>query len=299
MNIVYRLVNKREDAKPKYYIGMKQECDIVSIEGEEIIWCNREDKEYWSSSASVQYFKDFSRGDRFSVEVLFKGSREAVAKKEVELLEQVDAANNPLYYNLCNQSLHTMAQDKVVNRYGETLKDVANCKSSSSKRDRTAESLGFKDSSFLAEFIYKQSLKGYSFAKISRDLGRHRHFAKVYISKQDMSLFNQEINNTDPYVVRKMYALGATLTKISKTMNIGYFSARRLLGCYLDKGNRRFLVATDLGYTKDELGCIIVRMFLEGKSLGDISKELKIQEITTRRYFHSCLRERLKASDFE
>jgi hypothetical protein len=278
---------------------MKVECDIVVVKGREVIWCNREDREYWSSSSSEKFSEDFLNGDVFEVEVVFEGSRKEVSEKEVELLTEVDAANNPLYYNLSNQSLHRLSQTKIANRYGETLKDVANCKSSSSKRDSTARKLGFLDSSYLAEHIYTKHMQGMSFASISRELGKDRHFAKIYISRQDMSTFLEELEAASKDKVREMFALGATLSKISEDMGIGYFTARRLLGEYAAKGNRRFLVAENLNYTKEELGVVIVKKFLEGSSLGEISDELDIQETTTRRYFHSCLRERLKASDFE
>ena len=103
MNIVYKMsFLQRIKAKtpPYFYIGMKTMC---RIENGMII--DRNEKPYWSSTRSSKMI-DALEVEKPRVDVLFSSEdSEEVCNREREILFEVDAAHNEMFFNLTNGTI--------------------------------------------------------------------------------------------------------------------------------------------------------------------------------------------------
>lgn len=299
MNIIYLMKNKDKEGFPNKYIGMKTECGIVNIDGNDSMVCMKTGRVYMGSSVNKEMISDAEAGNIFSVEVLeVVGDKGDLSERELYYIEKFDAVNSPEYYNLSTARLDAgLRQDMIGNSFGETIKQRATNERAMSVRDMTAVSLGFDNYGLLCFHIYNQLSKGVSGKQISQSLGKYRQFALRFISEFDMEAASSELDTA--MSLQKQIRLDrdkeATINKLQELYGFQLPTLRVVIGEYGKDFN--FHAARSLGLTKDELEVDITRRVLDGDNFEKVSKDTGVQLNSVKRYFLRCVRSRLKSCD--
>lgn len=301
MNIVYLLTNKTKTEGRRFYIGSKQECYLVSVDGINTIISCTTGKPYYSSSSSFEMKTDMESGHVFEASVLEEViDRKQLLETENNHIVKVNAVKSDDYYNIGNAVLNCHDQDAVANRFGQTVKELARDNSSLSKRDNNAKQLGFSNFGLLAFHIQdvKDKNPKTSWADVSRSLGKDRHWAKVFINPYNMTKAKTDLAKTDKTAeIRKLIAENCSLFFAAELLDIEIPAARVMLSDFNKLKERAYSVALLNGMSRDEMEVEVTKMILEGSDFGDISKKLGITLTSVKRYFIRCVRRRLKISD--
>lgn len=299
MNIIYLMKNNDKESFPNKYIGMKTECGIVKVDGNDSMVCMRTGRVYMGSSVNKEMIYDVGAGNTFSVEVLeVVGDKSELSDRELYYLEKFDVVDSPEYYNLSTARLDAcLRQEMIGNSFGETIKQRATNERAMSVRDITAVSLGFANYGVLCFHIYNKMLSGANGQQVSRSLGKHRHFAARYIKDFDMEVAVKELDTA--MGMQKQIRLDkdkeATINKLQELYGFQLPTLRVVIGDY--GKNFNFYVARSMGLTKEELEVDITRRILDGDNFEKVSKDTGIQLISVKRYFLRCVRSRLKSCD--
>lgn len=298
MNIVYLLTNTNKEKGKRFYIGSKTECNVVSFYGIDTIIDLKTGKPYYSSSQSLEMKSDLKAGNVFSAKILeIVMDRKELITREDFWIERLNAVKSEDYYNISNAVLNCHDQEVIVNSFRERLKDLASRNSALSKKDATAESLGFNNFGELALHIWAES-KNKTFAEVSRSLGKHRHFAKTYVKLYDETKTLEDLNKSElKSELRDFIAKGCSLFLAAEKLNLSYPAARMLLGDFNKINERSYSVAKSQGLSKEELEIKITKAILDGAGFREVSKEFGIVYESVKRYFFRCVRKRLKSSD--
>ena len=280
MNIVYLLTNITKTEGRRFYIGSKQECYLVPVDGVNTIISCTTGKPYYSSSSSFEMKEDMQSGHVFEASIL----EEVIDRKKLLPVEnnytvKFNAVKSEEYYNISNAVLNCHDQDAVANRFGQTVRNLSSDNSSCSKRDNNAEQLGFSNFGLLAFHIQNVKDKNpkMTWADISRSLGKDRHWAKVFINPYDMNKAKIDLTKTDKISeIRKLIAENCSLFFAAKLLNIEIPAARVMLGDFNKLNERAYSVALLNGMSKEEMEVEVTKMVLQGSDFGDISKKLGI-----------------------
>lgn len=293
MNIIYKLTFKDKIDNPKYYIGCKTECSIQEIDGIPTIVSLKDNRPYYGSATSKIFQEDFKKYV-LSAEILKEVSdRNVLIIEEHKLLSSLNCAESEEYYNLSNgikrQSSYVPVNfDKVINTFGETVRDYNGSKTAIAKRDNTAIKLKFKDFSDLAFYIYDKSIDGESGSDISKSLGKDRHFASKFISLWDMKKAKCDVELPLKNEVRSLYSKGASLHKISEELKIELPAARYFLSSY--KNESESTVASRFNKTSEEFTKeIFEKIGKEKKTLSDVAKSYGITVQAVYRYIEKYI----------
>ena len=293
------LKNNDKQGFPNKYIGMKTECGIVKIDGNDTMVCLKTGKVYVGSSYNPIMIEDAKRGDTFSVEILENVAiRKDLSSREIYYIDKFDAVNSGEYYNLSNSPLDAcLNQDAIGNCFGETIKDRATAGSAMSKRDTTAKSLGFDNYGVLSFYIHEKLASGMSGQSVSYLLGKHRHFARRFIEDFDMVAALEELPEAESLksMIREDRSREATLVKLKEIYGFQLPTIRSIIGDY--GKDYTYRVATGMGMTKDELEVDIAKRVLDGDTFEKVAKDTGIQLLSVKRYFLRCIRSRLKSCD--
>lgn len=299
MNIVYLLENIDKKTNPRKYIGFKVECNIIHLEEVPTIYCNRENSYYFGSSLNPEMVQDLKNGDRFSATVLEKvGDKTLLPEREIAYLKKFDAENNEEYYNLSSRLVHSLTRmDAPSNIFGETVRERANRESTRGTRDSSAKAQGFSNFGLMCFDIYERLSNGESGATISRSMGKQVKYATRTIRDYNMKKAVNELESAwlKSKEVRKDYSRKATLEKLHEIYGYEIPTLRVIIGNFRE--NCLFSVATELGFTKEELEISITKRVLDGEGFKEVSEDTGISLLSVKRYFLRCIRSRLKSSD--
>ena len=298
MNIVYLLVNNTKTKGKRFYVGSKTECNIVELDGINTIIDLKSDKPYYSSSQSLEMKEDMLKGDVFVASILESvPDRRNLLERENYWINKYDAVFSQDFYNITNAVLNCHDQEVIVNVYGERLKELATRNSSLSKKDNTAKKLGYDNFAQLVLYIWQESeIKTY--AEISKDLGKERHFAKIFVRGYDKAKTLTDLQRVDLQPkLRKMVLKGCSLFLASQKLKLEYPAARILLGDFNKLNERSYSVAKLGGLSKKELEVQITKDILDGAGFREVATKYGIIYESVKRYFFRCVRERLKSSD--
>ena len=196
MNIVYLLTNKTKTQGRRFYIGSKQECYLVPVDGVNTIISSKSGKPYYSSSSSFEMKTDMESGHVFEASILEEvPDKKKLLEAENNHIKQYDAVKSDDYYNIGNAVLNCHDQDAVANRFGQTVKDLSTDNRALSNRDNNAQKLGFTSCGELAFHVYdlKQKDPNTNWAIISRELGSDRHWAGRYMKDFNMEKATQDL----------------------------------------------------------------------------------------------------------
>ena len=305
MNIVYLLTNVSKEGNPRKYVGQKQDCRLVDINGVPSIIGNT-GTVYTGSSSSYEFSNDIKSGHVFHASILEEvPSRPLLAERERFWLQSLGVCSDDAYYNLSEMAFHVHKemQDKVVNIFGETFKQVAGNNSSASKRDNTAVRCGFANFGELSFHIHSEQLGGLSGKDISSSLGQgNRHFASVFIRNYDMANAFTQLNNVsiiEEQIARDYLVKGASLSKISEMMGLEIPVVRVLCGDYNKRKHSLHHCAHYNRMTAPEFELTIARLVVDGVSYKEVADRLSISKRSVSRYFTSYFCKRFKSSDLE
>lgn len=296
MDIVYKLTNTSKDEGRRFYIGAKEECSIHNdFDGVPTIFANTTNTPYYGSSQCPVMKSDLKAGHVFKAECLqVIPDRSNLYDTESEWLDKVRAVHSEDYYNISNHLKRVSNQDDVLNKYGETYKEVANRRSTVSRKDNKAVSLGYDNyGEMFYDWLLRVSL-GESGADIGRSLGIHRHFVTRYLNGMTLDKFKDGLDTVDEKIAKEMLVQGATLKYISQYLNTHDAVVRKVLGSFNPKND----IATFLLSTKEEAEKKIADMVINrDMSFKEVAKELNISKSSASRYFVSYVKRRLKGCD--
>jgi hypothetical protein len=299
MNIIYLMKNNDKESFPNKYIGMKTECGIIKIDGNDSMVCMKTGRVYTGSSYNPIMIADAKAGNTFSVEVLeVVAVRKELSEREAYYIDKYDAVASKEYYNLSNSRLDAgLNQESIGNCFGETLKERATGESARSKRDATAASFGFSNYGEFSFYLHEQLSKAGSAKSVSDKLGKHRHFAARFIKDFDMEAAVKELPDAMNLQseIRKDREKEATLGKLKELYGFQLPTLRVVIGDYGKNFNHK--VAKEMGLTKEELEVDITRRVLDGDNFEKVSKDTGVQLNSVKRYFLRCVRSRLKSCD--
>jgi hypothetical protein len=301
MNIVYLLTNKTKTEGRRFYIGSKQECYLVSVDGVDTIISCKTGKPYYSSSSSFEMRADMESGHVFEASVLEEVvDRKQLLEAENNHIVKFNAVKSDEYYNIGNAVLNCHDQDAVANRFGQTVKELARDNSSCSKRDNNAEQLGFSNFGLLAFHIQdmRDANSKLSWASIAREFGKDKHWAIVFLKPYNMVKARLDLAKTEKTPeLRKLIAENCSLFFAAKLLDIEIPAARVMLGDFNKLKERAYSVALLNGMSREEMEVEVTKMIIEGSDFGGISKKLGITLTSVKRYFIRCVRRRLRVSD--
>lgn len=292
MNIIYLLENKTKQGLPNKYVGSKQECRLEVIDGVPTIISNKSGKPYFGSASSQQMKDELSKGDVFHTSVLENvPDRDGLYKREEEWIRKLNVVGSSEYYNMSDTLLKNRDQDCILNKYGETYRDVTTRARGVSRRDNLAKKHGYHNyGEMVKDFLEKKSL-GLQHKEI---LCGAEYIVKRYIKGLSLETFNKGVESVNKELLREMYSQGATMIYISDLLGVDHRCVRYVLGSYDGKRTvYSHLKMTETEFKKELANKIIN----EDKSFTDTSRELGVSKATVSRYFLSYVRERLKGSD--
>lgn len=301
MHVVYLLENLSKKENPRFYIGSKQECDLIELRGIPTLVGKQTRRAYFGSSMNKKMREDLIAGHIFSAYILEQCKRrEDVLAREREWLEEVGVVNSEMYYNMSERTDYSnclpVPPNSIINIFGETAKKIAQSRSSMSKRNGTAKKLGFDDSYELSRHIASQIKAGVSGSAISESLGKHRHFSLVYVRPFDLDnlLEKDPVNFIEQ--AHDMDIENASYEMIGKTLGIESPTVFKALSFC-----QRFELQTarKLGMTLDELDLKVARLVLMNYSFVQVAKELGIDHRTAKKFFVRFFKRRFKLSDLE
>lgn len=299
MNIIYLLKNLKNN---RSYIGQKVECRIEKINNIDTIINNKTELPYFGSSSNIEMIEDLKR-DKFEATILeVVKNRKEMCKREDYYIRKYNAVNSPTFYNLSYPLDYNKRdfQNSVKNEFGETYKEYASNESSISKRINSAKNIGFNTlEEFYIDVCNKYKITQ-NCAEIARIYNVERHTISRLIKDVDLIKFQKEINIYDKELKNKIIDLrvkGASIKKISKILYLEFATVLYYIGTKHIK-KRNYIVAKRKGLSEDELGYQILKFFLEGENIKEISLKLNITERSTTRYFHRFIRKHIKINDF-
>ena len=303
MNIVYLLEDLDKTAGKRFYIGSKTECFIEEFEGLFRIVSSKTGKLYYGSSTCPDMKKDMEAGHRFSARLLEEvPNKKNLLDIENEWIKRHNAVEDEAFYNrnYAIVGIYKVDQDAPYNEYGETILGYGKLTSSFNKKNNTAKRFGFKNLGEFCIWIYQRRQEGLSYYKIAEMIGWERHQPKRYIENYNMEKCISEYNPEDVdlrQAVRLYISKGCSVRKISELLGIEEPTVIMYIGDFSDIFKKSFLVAYRQGLTKEELEVKVTRLILDGKGFNDVSRELKIDQTSVKRYFMRCVRSKLKSSD--
>lgn len=278
MNIIYKLTNKSKSTFPKYYIGCKADCALTVIDGVNTIMNTVTNRPYYGSSLNKIFTEDLKNGHIFEAEILeVVPKKEQLMDVESKWLKHIDASNSIEYYNLSNGFEGLSKPDKVINIYGEVLKDYAMRQSNFSKKRNNAKELGFNSILDFSLFVYSRRIENKNWAEIAYELNKHRHFVLTYFKNINLNkvIDEQQVQNLDiKEQCSTMFSKGCSIYKISEILNLELPTVESYLSLELDlKENKSsaFLVAKSKGYTSDQFTDIICKDIASGLSIKDVA----------------------------
>jgi len=301
MNIVYVLRNYDSG---KCYIGSKQWCSIEVIDDVPTIYDQKSMRPYYSSASNKEMVKSLKEGRIFIAEVLEKvGDKKDLYKREEEWLKEMDAMNNPLFYNLTNHTFHNYnykdTQYAVANQWGEFVKDIASSRGSVSKRYKAAIEAGFNNPYDLYTYIHIEKESGRTCADISRDFNKHRHWANTITSKINLNdMIHTAIGPLVPEM-KELYTKGASFELIADMLEVEVPCVIKGLHGFGVKKIKKYMCSMRLGITQEELERKVAKMFYQGSNWSEISSELDINRRTVQKYLRQFLNRRFEVNDFE
>lgn len=311
MNCIYKYTNLDKVDGSRYYIGSKTECSIIDLDGVPVILDNKSQTPYYGSSCNPEMAFDMQSGNRMSAEVLeIVCDRDKLRTTERDYLENVDAANNGDYYNLSNNTLSGTKynHNAPANYLGETIKELANNKSSTSKRDALADELGFDNFASLYIHAYDLISSGeYTPASFSRSINKDRHYFGRILAANDILAAKEELESLDKEEfipkIRGMVDRSVSLQKISQHLGLEFITVRALAGDYYRSKSRTNLrgnlnSALVHGLTENEMLDTIGMLVLEGKSMAEIGEKVNVSSKSVSRYIRKLLERVCTEEDF-
>lgn len=294
-NVVYRFRNISKKQGASKYIGSKQGCIVTVIDGiRQMVDC-KTGKIYYGSSSNQEYWEDRRRGDIFDLDILeYVHNRNDLVSIEDSYIKKEDAVKSGDYYNLADAKLKCHAQEQIINKFGERLKDVARSASSMAKRDNNARRCGFLNFGDMCFFIHRQLKSGTPPIEVAQALGVDRHYPARWIKDFDMDKAEVDLGKVRKEDVRKLYIEGASLSKICELLNIERPAARSLLEPLDGDYNKSYIAALRFGMTKEELELVVVKKILEGMTYKQVADELGMTPKSCERYFMRYVRKHLK-----
>lgn len=316
MNIVYKYENLDKKSGARYYIGSKSECALKHLsDGTAVVFSNSLGKEYFGSSSNPEMKEDLAEGHRFTASILEEvGTRGDLREREKYYLEEVDAARDPDYYNLSNNTLscsaHNVNLDIPINCIGETWKIYASRKSGTSKRDALAEKLGYPNFVSLYLSWWDRHKNGEAAIDISAEIGKNRHYVTRIFSEVDLDeiAFEVEKHKNDSELIEKLrYMVGRdiSLQGIAEHVGIHYYTCRYLVGNYYQqksrktqnglRGNRNSALVNEM--TEEEYEQNIIGLWVEGESVKEVAKLCNASTPTVIRILKAYLRKTVQVKD--
>lgn len=303
MNIVYLLTNlERRDGR-RFYVGSKTECFIENIGEVDRIVSTKTGLPYYGSSSCPLMKNDMAKGCRFEAKIL----EEVKNKKDLLDVEnswiiKLNAVESPEFYNMSYARVggHMVDQTAAYNMHGESVGEYGKRMSSMNKRNNNAKKYGFSNLGEFCVWIYLQFQLGYTSADIAEKIGWERHQPSRYIKPYNMVKCITEYNPKDESTTKKvrlLFAEGCSFVKIAEMLSLEIPTVLLYFGEYGEVHKKSFLVAQRRGLTKEELEVQVTKMVLDGAGFNEVSRELKINETSVKRYFLRCVRRKLKSSD--
>lgn len=295
MNVVYALINTSKTSVPYVYIGSKSDCSLVKENGVSYL-VGSNGKKYIRSSCNELMKREIREGHVFSVEILECCNRKELRDREQEWLEEMNASENCMFYNLINTTVKCEGVDplSIVNDAGESYKKVASSRSAQGRRDATAKSLGFEDSYSFLKYVCHRLDSGETSSKISSDLRKQRHFAKVTTRKINIPKFLSEDPSVFIESCAELWFKNYSYELIAEQLDIEVPTAVKAVSL---APKNRFMIARRVGRSVKELDESIALLVLKGKNFQEISKELNLHTRTVQKYFIRFFRQRFKISD--
>lgn len=300
MNIIYKLTNISKSVGPIYYIGSKTECNLVQINNVPTIVSLKTNKPYYGSSSCNIFNFDFKNGNIFKAEILeIVSDKFQLLAREKYYAELYNIVSDEQYYNLATPLVNGFyASDKIINIFGESLKEFSQNQSNWSKRKTTAEKLGYSYFSDLAFYIHEQSSTK-SYAEISKSLGLHRHFAKQFIKNFNMPLASSQIinfNNELALEIKLKLTQGLSFKKACQLYNLEEPALEFILKDFNPKS--QFSVALQRGHTANEFEKLVAtEILVNDSSFADVALKHSTTRKTIERYFLNYVKKRLVTSD--
>ena len=292
MNIIYKLTNITKKGFPKYYIGCKTDATITDLNGIPTIINTITNRPYYGSSLNKIFSEDFSNNHIFVAEILEEVSgKENLLQKEAVWLEKFNVKDNEEFYNLTNGFNAVIKSDKVVNIYGEKLKEFSQNQSNISKRRSTVSALGYKTILDFMLFVIKEHIdEKRNLSSISVSLKKERHFLGKFINKFDLSNIKTQSENLSKDLSEKcieLYSKGASVYKISEILNLEIpivdFYLQEVLK-FKDQKSNSFLVAKAKGFTQKEFSNLICKDIALGLSINEVAKKHGLNTQAAYRY---------------
>lgn len=296
MNIIYQLTNLTNGKK---YIGQKVECRLENS----IIINNKTELPYWGSSSNIQMKEDL-KNHNFKAEILeIVNDKKDICIREDFWVRKLNAVESTSYYNL-TYPLHYNKRDfqnSVKNSFGETYKEYAANESTISKRVNSAKKIGFNTlPDFYLDIIEKLKQTN-NLAEIARNYNVERHTISRLVKDVNLLKFKNEIKEFDIKIleqIKNYIKQGVSIKKIASILNLEFSTILYYIG-NVNYKNRNYLVSQRKNMTPDELSITIMRLFLLGKNMTTIAKELSLQKFQIERYFHRFIRKHIKINDLD
>lgn len=304
MNIVYLLTNlDKKEGEKRFYIGSKTESRLEIIEGLPTIIDIKTERPYLGSATDFNMKQDLINRNRFSAEILhIVKERKDLLNIENQEINKRNAVESIEYYNLSNAIIggFTYDHNAVINFFGEKRKEFNSSKSGFSKKTKTANKFGFSKVYDFAMWIYNEKQKTPYFTNIAKKLNCERHIPANFIGTYNMEKCLKETSLNDENLkneVRNLFKKGASINKISEILNIEIPSVDFYMDIFDKVHERHYMTAKRKNLTEKELQVKLLKLVLEGNSVGQASKILEINQYSANRYFLKILRQYLKSED--
>lgn len=301
MNIIYKLTNINKKEGKRFYIGSKIECTVENYLGVQTI-LDRNNKPYLGSSTCLEMKQDLINGDIFEAEILeVVPKRNLVRERENFYLKSYNVLSD-IFYNKTDNALAPRnskeGQNVIINKYGETLKEYAASKSGISKRVNRCKKLGFSSYKDLVIYVNEKLNSGETLAKISRDLKCNRHSIGSTLKGVNLKKCVSEMKDTTIKKTVKLFFLhNASVHKTAEILNLELPTVVYFLQEYNPVRKKVDVLLNRKGISKIDITKIIIREYLEGKSIKKISENLKLDRRTTQKYFDYYVKKRLNIND--
>lgn len=290
MNIIYKLTNLDKTSGTRFYIGSKQECKLLEVDGIPTIFGMRTKQSYYGSSVNFQFKDDFRNGNRFSAEILeIVNDKKEIRDRENYHLKSNNAVESDEYYNLSYAFINTRNPHAIKNQYGETVAEYAAAQSQTSKREGTALELGFANFGEMYFSLYAEILSGTHVKDICEKYGKQRKWVTTILKPYNMEKAKQDLSTCSKESVRDLILTGASLKKAAELLSIEIPAARVLLGDFYKPLEKSFSVAARRGKSKEELEKEITIRLADGETIMDICNSMELCRESVLRYHFRCL----------
>lgn len=305
MNIVYLLTNlNKKEGEKRFYIGSKAECRLEVIDNVSVIIDIKTEKPYLGSATCKEMKEDILNFNIFSASILeIVGNKNDILSIENKHILQRNAVYSNEYYNLGEAIIGGFSYDHeaIINFFGEKRKDYNASKSGYSRRTNTAKKYGFEGIYEFSKWIYEESKKHKYFTEIAKILKCERHTPSRFIEFYNMEKCLNETLNPDKEIkikVRDLYVKGASIYKIAELLQLEIPTVDFYMDKFQKHEEKVYRVARRKNLTEKELKNKIMYLFLNGKSIAQVSKELGMNATSTTRYFNETVRELLTPENF-